>query len=168
MSEEIQGPLKFFTPTPDDPRLKILAKKLKEEKFYLSDEFRDYDSIWKIIKYYFFENQNSIWYEIGNFGGLLGFVSIIPGWRGELFFKLWNKKEWKLSTAKAIKNEINNIVKIFDLKRLGLESGDPVSVKMGKMFKFEIEGRQGLGFSWNKRLGTKYLLRYLKKQKRRK
>lgn len=161
--------IKFWTPAVDDLRLKELAKYLMTKPYYLSDEYRNYDVIWQMIFDLFFNpNQNHVWLELGDFQGILGWVNIVPGWKADVFFKIWDKSIWKPSLAKSLKQEINNIVKLFDLRRLSLETGHEPSIKLAKMFGFVVEGRLVEAYSWKGKIGTKFLMRYHRKKKKEK
>ncbi len=150
-----------FNPTED--KIKALSKKLMEEPLYLSDEHRDYELIHKIL-FNGFSNKNNIFYEIGEWGGLVGFVNIIPEYKADMFLKLWDKKLWGITFAKELKKLIKHTMIKYDLKRLASDSQDPRMAKMGKIVGFKVEGRFKYGFCWNKEYHTLHKLRILREE----
>ncbi len=150
-----------FIPTED--KIKALSKKLMQEPLYLSDEYRNYELIHKML-FNNFSNKNNIFYEIGEFGGLLGFLNIVPEYKADMFLKLWDKNLWGATFARGLKKIIKYIMIKYDLKRLASDSQDPRMAKMGKIVGFKVEGRQALGFRWDGELYTLYKLRILRKE----
>ena len=156
--------LRPFLPSITDEKLKVLATKMMESPFYLSDEWRNYESIWKLLFEYFNKPSGHVFYEIGDFGGILGFVNIMTNWKADVTFKLWNKDLWKPSLAKELKKTRNMVMKLFKLKRLSLDSGDERMIKFAKIFGFKVEGRQASNYMWDGKLGTRYIMRYIRKE----
>ena len=148
---------------PTDVKIKELAKKLMEEPLYLSDEYRDYSFIHKML-FNNFGNENNIFYEIGEFGGVLGFVNIIPEYKATALLKLWDKKLWGVAFAKELKELIKHIMIKYNLKRLATDSQDPRMVKLAKIMGFKIEGRFKYGFCWNGEYHTLHKMRILREE----
>ena len=132
-----------FVPTED--KIKALSKKLMEEPLYLPDEYRDYGFIHKML-FTGFGNKDNIFYEIGEFGGLIVFANIIPGWKCDIVFKLWNPKLWGFRFKTQVKQLIKAIMEKYDLRRIATESADERMTRMAKLCGFKIEGRQASDF----------------------
>jgi len=150
-----------FNPTED--KVKALSKKLMEEPLYLSDEFRDWDLIHKVL-FNNFSNKNNEFWEIGEFGGLVGFVNIIPEFKCEIVFKLWNSELWGFRFKTQVKQLIKVIMEKYDLKRVSTESADERMTRMAKMCGFKVEGRSKYAFMWEKEMYTLHKMRILREE----
>lgn len=152
-----------FIPTED--KIKALSKKLMEEPLYLSDEYRDYELIHKML-FNNFSNKNNIFYEIsrqngGVFGGIVGFVNIIPEFKCDIVFKLWDSKLWGFRFKTQVKQLIKAIMEKYDLKRVSTESADDRMTRMAKLCGFRVEGRFKYAFIWEKEMYTLHKMRIL-------
>ena len=145
---------------PTEGKLKILAQKLMEEPLYLSDEFRDYGLIHKIL-FNTFGDKNNIYYEIGEFGGLIGFVNIIPDFKCDIVFKIWNSELWGFRFKTQIKQLIKTIIEKYNLRRIATESPDERMVRAAKICGFRVEGRFKNAFRWEKKMYTIHKMRIL-------
>lgn len=157
---------KLYQPTAEG--IRIVSQKLFEDYLYLPDEHRSPDSIANIIIRFFPPIKTSdqplhLFYEIGDFEGLLGFISIIPEYKGELIFKPWGLR--KLFNGmkgrefiKESKELINFIIDEFKLRRLESWSPDKRILRMAKMVGFKQEGAQKNAFRWNGKLFTNFAL----------
>ena len=150
-----------FNPTED--KIKALSKKLMEEPLYLSDEFRDYEFIHKIL-FNNFSNKSNIFYEMGEFGGLVGFVNIIPSFKCDIVFKLWNPELWGFRFKTQVRQLIKTIMEKYDLKRVATESADEKMAKMAKLCGFRTEGKFKHGFSWDGETYTLHKMRILREE----
>ena len=150
-----------FVPTED--KIKSLSKKLMEEPLYLSDEFRDWTLIHKAL-FNNFGNENNIFYEIGEWGGLVGFMNIIPEFKCEIGFKLWNPKLWGFRFKTQFKQLIKAIMEKYDLKRMAGESPDEKMVRLAKICGFKIEGRFKYAFVWENKMYTLHKMRILREE----
>jgi len=150
-----------FNPTED--KIKALSKKLMEEPLYLSDEYRDYEFIYKML-FNGFSNKNNIFYEIGEFGGLIGFVNITPEFKCDIVFKLWDSKLWGFRFKTQVKQLIKTIMEKYDLKRIATDSADERMTRMAKICGFRVEGRFKYGFSWDKKTYTLHKMRILREE----
>lgn len=150
----------LFTPKPDDERLRIFAKRLYEDYLYLPDEFREYKIIYEIIKSYFsWHNGINLFYEIGDFQGLAGFINIIPEYKAEVMLKFWGGKElWSKQFVKEGRALLKLIMDEWQLRRMGTESPDEKIVKMALMFGFEDEGKSRYAFRWKNEFYDNYKL----------
>lgn len=147
-----------FNPT--EAKIKALSKKLMEEPLYLSDEYRDYDLIHKML-FNGFSNKNNIFYEIGKFGGLVGFINIIPNFKCEIIFKLWNPELWGFRFKTQFKQLIKAIMEKYNLNRIAGASPDERMVRLAKMCGFKVEGRFKYAFKWEDKMYTLHKMRIL-------
>ena len=150
-----------FVPTED--KIKALSKKLMEEPSYLPDEYRDYGFIHKML-FNNFGNENNIFYEIGEWDGLIGFVNIIPDFKCDIVFKLWNPELWGFRFKTQFKQLIKAIMEKYNLKRLAGESPDERMVRLAKMCGFKIEGRFKYAFKWEDKMYTSHKMRILREE----
>ena len=133
---------------PSEEKIKFIGKKLMDEYLYVSDEFRNYDDIYRRLLHYANAYNQNVIYEIGNFEGILGFTNIIAGWKSHLTFKLWNKSRWGADFARQSKDFIHEVMGELHLVRLETSSPDPRIVKMARMVGFKMEGIKQKSFSW--------------------
>jgi hypothetical protein len=143
---------KIFAPT--NGALAVVADKFIHEYLFTEDSQRNYDYMNNVMfPYYFGGYSLSLFYEIRDFRGLVGFVSIEPEYKCNLVLKLWDKKPWGLSFVKEGKNLLQFIMKEFCLKRINTSSPDERIVKMAtKFFGFKVEGKRDNDFKWNNEL----------------
>jgi len=155
--------MKFIRPfVPDEKKLEFFYNKLMTEPLYISKEYRTSMTVQQMMLYWFFSSQ-SVFYEIGNFSGLLGFTNIVPGYKCGVVFKFWDKSIWGISLARELRDLSDEFMKYFRLKRLETDSPDEIMVKFSKIFGFKPEGTQRFGFMTdNNKLITTYLLRKIK------
>jgi hypothetical protein len=147
---------------PSEEKIKFIGKKLMDEYLYVSDEFRNYDDIYRRLLHYANAYNQNVIYEIGNFEGILGFTNIIAGWKSHLTFKLWNKSRWGADFARQSKDFIPEIMDELYLTRLETSSPDPRIVKMARMVGFKNEGTRRLNFSWQGKLFDDTILAIVK------
>ncbi len=148
---------------PSEDKIKALSKKLMEEPLYLSDEFRDWKLIHEVL-FKNFSNKNNIFYEIGEFGGLLGFIDVIPNFKCSIVFKLWDSTLWGFRFKTQVKQLIKTIMEKYDLKRVATESADERMTRMAKICGFKVEGRFKNSFMWEKKMYTLHKMRILREE----
>jgi len=155
--------MKYIRPfVPDEKKLVFFYEKLMTEPLYISAEYRKQMTVQQMMLYWFFSSQ-SVFYEIGNFSGLLGFTNIVPGYKCGLALKLWDKSIWGLGLAKEGRSLVNEFMKYYRLKRIETDSPDETMVKFSEIFGFKVEGTQRFGFMIDdKKLTTMYLLRKIR------
>ena len=152
---------KEFIPTED--KIKALSKKLMEEPLYLSDEHRDWQLIHRAL-FNNFGNENNIFYEIGEWGGLVGFMNIVPDFKCEIGFKLWSPELWGFRFKTQFKQLIKAIMEKYDLKRMAGESPDEKMVRLAKICGFRVEGRFKYAFIWENKMYTLHKMRILREE----
>jgi len=138
---------KVFVPTQE--KLRLFAARLNDNYLWVSDEYRNKDSITAIIANNFLLSNFNIWYEIGDYDGLLGFLNVVPGHKCHMTMKLWNPQIWKPSAAKQGRSLIRLIMDEFQLKRIGSESADSKVVHLANIVGFKKEGARKHDFRWN-------------------
>lgn len=142
----------FHAFTPTEEKLKLIAKELMEKKFNLSDEFRRYDAIYRILHYYLSGMSFSIFYEIrkeDKMQALLGFTEIYPNFKASVFFKLFDESLWGRDFARQAKEVFKIVMDELKLKRLSTSSPDEKIIRMSKMVGFKIDGILKNNFIWN-------------------
>lgn len=156
--------IKLFAPTL--PRIQDFGRKLADNYLYTSEEMRTKEKITAIIGYYFPYVLNysakpfNVWFEIGDWGGLLGFIDILPGYKASALLKLWDKSLWGPTLARGLKELSTRFMREYKLRRVGLMTADEQMRDLATKFcGFKQEGTQKYGFKWGEELRTLYLLR---------
>lgn len=149
---------KLFGGTEDERREKImiLAKHLKEDYLVMPDELRNYGAIYNILAYY--NLPNHLFYEFGDFSGLVGFTEIVEGRKAEVFFKLWDKKVFNKTFVRQLNELLDMGMSELSLKRLNSITADKRIVKLAGMVGFEVEGKRDYDFYFNEKPYTTFLL----------
>ena len=142
-----------------DAKFEFLIDKLLHEYLYISDEYRTYDKI-KLILQLYFTGVPSIFYEFPNFGGIIGFTNLIPNYKCDIMFKIWDRTVWNATFLRDLKRLINIIMNEFNLVRMSVSIPDKKLEKLAHMCGFKTECAQKYGFKWN---GRYYPLRLLAK-----
>ena len=137
---------KLFFPTKE--KIERLAKELKDGRLNLSDEYRNQHSIANLLLAYF-SSPSHLFYEIGKFGGIIGFAYIIEGHKCEFLLKAWNKSLWKPSVVKEAKELIKTIMDEFNLIKINAETACVRIRKMAQIMGFTEDGIREDDFSWN-------------------
>ncbi len=162
--EKVKNPSPMFTLfEPSREKFSIISKHLMDGFLNLSDDLRSAQAIFKLMGSYFY-NGNNLIYDVNNMQGLLGFTSIVPTWKCDLLFKIFDKKLWKPSFVKEAGKLVKFIMHEFELRRISAETPDFRVMRMAKMIKFEEEGFKKDGFVFNDKFYDKYLLGILNHQ----
>jgi hypothetical protein len=164
--ELLQRPNKsctLFQPTPS--KVEYFAYKLLNEYLYVSDEFRTPEKITNLTKILIYKPGN-IWYELPNFGGMAGFIDIIPGYRCFCILKLWNQDIWGATLARDLKQLVEIIMNEFKLVRVSAHSADKKMEKLAHLCGFKTECAQKYGFQWDGKLYPLRLLAITKSPKK--
>ncbi len=157
--------IKKFIPT--EEKINKLANKLLYEPLYLDDAYRSPDKVKEMLTFYMYGNPGLL-FEFKDFSGILWFVNIIPEYRADVIFKLWNKKLYGPTFARELKSMFSMFMKMYRIKRLSLQTPSDRGAALAKRMGFQIEGRQKYGFRWNGKLMTNIMLRKVVDKKRRK
>lgn len=148
--------IRLFIPTSD--KIKKITQELMDTRWNLSDEYRNQYAIEKLLLTYF-SSPSHMFYEIGDFGGILGFAYIIASHKCELLCKIWDKEIWTHNTIKEVKQLINTIMEEFQLIRIGTETPDLRMKDIATRFLgFKEEGIRTHDFKWQGEFYDNYLL----------
>lgn len=159
--------LTLFSPTIE--KLQFIANKLATGFLYFPDEMRTPKKVFELMAYLFpYAVEPSlrpfhVYYEIGKFDGLLGFTDIIPEYKCGALFKMWNGDVWGPTLARDLTEVTDRFMQEYRIKRMEIETADEKMVKVAKICGFKQEGTKALGFRFDGRLYTSYLLRKLRK-----
>lgn len=153
---------KLFGGTIDErqEKIMILAKHLKEDYLMLPDEHRNYDTIYRILAYY--NLPNHLFYEFGDFAGLVGFTDIQENYKAEIFFKLWDKKVFNKTFMRQLNELFDMVVEELSLKRLNSATADERVLKIAKMIGFKVEGERENDYCFD---GKYYKVYFIGKEK---
>jgi len=135
---------------PNEEKIKLLSDKLLHEYLYLSDEYREPQRIQGVLQLYL-SGIASILYELPNFGGLIGFINIIPEYKAEITFKLWDLKLWGPTFLRELRDLTEMMMDELRLIRLYSNTPDKKMEKMAHLCGFKTECAQRYGFRWNER-----------------
>lgn len=142
---------------PTNEKIAKLTKEFKDGYLNLSDEYRNQYSIYNILLMYF-NNPANLFYEIGNFGGVLGFANIVGGHKCDILMKMWDKEIWKPSVVKEAKEIIKTIMDEFKLIRINTETADIRVKKMCTILGFKEDGIREKDFSFDGKKFSLFLL----------
>jgi hypothetical protein len=138
------------------------GRRLLDTPLYMSDEHRTVEYIVALFSGWLSGSTINELYEIGDFGGVLGFINIIPGWKCGLLLKLWERKLWGATLAREGKKLVDDVMGRYRLRRISNETGDMASLKLYRMFGWELEGVKQDDFMWNGKLYNSYINAYLR------
>ena len=125
-----------------------ICSMMMKRYLYISDEYRTEETIKKIVGSYISGQAFSMFYELGDFQGLVGFTSMVPEYRCNFTFKIWDKDFYSKEMVRAIRNLTDFIMDTFRLVRMRTESPDPRMSKGAQLLGFEYEGTEKKGFKW--------------------
>ena len=146
---------KLFFPTKE--KVAKLALELKDGYLNLSDEYRNEYNITNLLLAYF-SSPSHLFYEIGKFGGILGFTYIIEGHKCQLSMKLWDKNVFTHNSVKEAKRLIKTIMDEFKLIKINTETADIRVKQMAEMLGFEEDGIRKRDFSFDSKKYDLFLL----------
>lgn len=166
VDEKLLHPSPLFNKfIPTDEKILALAKHLMENKYSLSDEYRDYNIIHAILHKYMTSN-TCVFYEIGDMDGVLGLTDIIIGWKAHAIFELLNPKVWGKQLVRESRALFDLLMDTGELIKVSSQTADKRVQRMSAMIGFVIEGIKYLEFSWDRKPCEVYLLgRYSKHSK---
>lgn len=155
--------IKLFSP--DVEKLQHLAVKLINGYLYLPDEQRNGNNVFRLMSWLFPADRSEnkpwhIWYELGNFDGVLGFTDILKKYRADFVAFLWGKDVWGPDLARDIKTLVGRFMKDYGVRRLGFETADRRAARWARTLGFKQEGTKAIGFRHD---GKDYTLTLLRK-----
>jgi len=159
--------LHLFSPTIE--KIQFIANKFATGFLYIPDELRTPEKIASLMLHLFPYGVEPalrpfhVYYEIGRFDGLVGFTNIIPEYRCGSFLKIWNKDIWGPTLARDLTELADRFMQEYHIKRMELETADERMVKVAKICGLKQEGTKALGFRFDGKLYTSYMLRKLRK-----
>ena len=159
--------LRLFEPTIE--KLQFIANKFTTGFLYIPDELRSPQKVFELMAHLFpyavepALRPFHVYYEIGRFDGLVGFTNIIPEYRCGSFLKIWNKDIWGPTLARDLTELADRFMQEYHIKRMELETADERMVKVAKICGLKQEGTKALGFRFDGKLYTSYMLRKLRK-----
>jgi len=167
--DKLKKEYKYFSVFyPTDNKLRFLADKLIHGYLNISDEDRIPEKVRGSLLYYFPPSDYptvhfSLFYEVGDFDGILGFKNILPEFKCSLSLILWGgerlfKSMKGAELIKEGKDLINIIMDEFKLRRIESETPYKRMVELGKLLNFKVDGSQKYAFRWNGKLYTKFHL----------
>lgn len=161
---KLNKPSPLFTRfAPTEEKLVTLEKQLRDGYLNLPDEHRKYVTIQQLMIHYLGNLLNFV-YEIGDFGGIFGFVNIVPSQKCDIIFKMWAKDIWKPSLIKESKKLIDLIINTFNLIRVNADTPDERVLRMAKMVGFKEEFTRENDFLWNGQLYPRYYLSIIREK----
>ena len=138
--------LKPFVPT--EEKLADLGDMLIKNELYLSDEHRNPETVAAILLNHFGGLSEGVFYEVGDWQGLVGLANIVPGWKADLFFKVWDKSGWGATEGREIVEAVIGKFREMGLSRLSLHTPDEHTAKFARKHGFKEEGRFLNDFKW--------------------
>jgi RimJ/RimL family protein N-acetyltransferase len=155
---------KFEKPSPlfkvlqrTEAKDKKIAYELMNGFLNLDDNFRNYESIYKSMNFYFYHSF-SMFYEVGEFQALLGITNIVVQHKADIMLKIFDKDFWGKDFVRETRSLLKLFMKELELKRISAESSDPRIVKIAKMAGFKVEGIRDKDFKWNDKYYDNFLL----------
>lgn len=131
---------------------------LHEKYLYTSDENRDAESIGRGVFNMFCGPHLDLYYEVGDFQGMIIFARIIAGHKADMIFKIWDKKLFSKDFVRACQKLTALVMDNLNLIRLTTHSADPKMVKLAEMAGFKSEGKSPYSMKWNGKYHTSHTL----------
>lgn len=150
-----KGMIRAFVPTPE--KVMAIGRHLMENKYSMSDEYREYPIIYGILDKYL-SGGNNMFYEIGDMDGVFGFTDIIPGWKCHAIFELLNPEIWGKQLVRESRKLFDAVMDAKELIKISSQTADDRVRRMSKMIGFFDEGRRALEFSWDKKPYNIYMI----------
>jgi hypothetical protein len=139
----------------------ILKSKMLLTFLWIPDDARDERGIDIFLDYLFSgkTDRESVFYEIGNFDGIVGFYDIIPEYKCVFLARLWNRVLWTHSLVREIEDLVWQFKRDYKIKRISLATPDERLGKFVKMIGMKQEGSQKFGFRFEEKLYPTFLFR---------
>lgn len=139
---------------PDGDKVLKLVEVLKNGYLNMPDNLRNDFCIKRILFSYFFVPNvaQHVFYEIGDFQGLLGFTNIVKGHKADVNFKMWDSDIWCPSLVKESKKVFDYIMTELQLVRLSAETPDLRVKRLAEIVGFKEEGIKDKDFMFDGKL----------------
>jgi hypothetical protein len=132
----------------------MIAKHMMHNKLDISDELRHPDTIYALIFHCINNSSSNILYEVDDMKALLGITNILPKFKADVIFKVFDKSFFGFKFITQVKALFKSVMKEYELIRLNTVSPDPSMVRIAKMCGFEVEGMMPKNFMWASKLYT--------------
>jgi hypothetical protein len=147
--------LRLFVATPE--KVESLKRHLMEDYLFLSDESRTDEGALATIAATM-ATPNSMFYEIGDWAGVVGLDHVVPGHKAHVSLKFWDTTLFRPSVVRQVQGLLSDLMDYFGLRRLWSETPDPRVVKLAKMVGFKWEGDKVDDFRWGDQFFTTAML----------
>jgi RimJ/RimL family protein N-acetyltransferase len=160
--------LRLFEPTIE--KLQFIANKFATGFLYIPDELRSPQKVFELMAHLFpyavepALRPFHVYYEIGRFDGLIGFTNIMPEYKCGVLFKIWNPTIWGATLARGLAELTDRFMQEYHIKRMEVETVDERMVKMGKICGFKQEGTKAMGFRFDGKFYTAFMLRKIRRE----
>jgi len=133
-------------------------KMLEKKPLFVSDEYRDRAIIEWIMKGYLYGGACNIFYEVGDFGGLVGFLNIREKDKASMMVKVWDRRVLTKQNVRDFIKLARTFVKEFKLKRLGIDTAHEGFARLAETAGMTSEGVLKHDFKWGGRYYDRHLL----------
>lgn len=155
-----QSMFKIFGEPDEDKRKEkicLIAKELMTKKFNLPDEERNYPNIYAKLAIYG-NPYRHLFYEFGEFSGLLGFLDIYYGYKADVMLKIWDESVWNKTLMRQLIDITDMVARELKLKRLNTETADEKVKRLAEMGGFKVEGKRANDFMYDGILYTNFFM----------
>jgi len=159
------GPFTPFVPKSQNDiefwrKVVIFERKLLTKRMFLVDDQRTPQIVHGIVKRCLYGSNDicNLIYEIGDFGGIIGFLNITEGGNAQVIVKPWSKDIAKLSVMKGLKRLISTVMEEFDLRRLTSDTASKQIKALAERAGMVVEGTLVQEYKWGGQYYDRYLL----------
>ncbi len=141
---------KLFEPT--EEKIRMIGKHMMHNKLDISDELRHPDIIYPMIFYCCNNGNSNVLYEVEDMKALLGITNILPKFKADVIFKIFDKSFFGYPFIKQVRRLFRSVMREYGLIRLNTVTPDPKMVRVALMCGFEVEGMMPKNFMWNSKV----------------
>jgi len=157
------GPFKPFVPDgPTDiefwKKVTRFENLVSKKYLFATDDCRGIETVKGIMKMYLLGGACNIFYEVGDFGGLVGFTNIKEGDKATMIVKVWNRRVFTKENVRAFMSLARTYVDEFKLRRLGIDTAHKKFARLAQTAGMTLEGTLINDFKWGGRYYDRYLL----------
>jgi len=164
--EKLKNPDGPFTPfVPNSPtdiefwhKVTRFESMVSKKYLFASDDCRDLKTVQGIMKMYLLGGACNIFYEVGDFGGLVGFTNIKEGDKATMIVKVWSKRVFTKDNVRSFMELARTYVDEFKLRRLSMDTAHRKFARLAETAGMTIEGVMKKDFKWGGRYYDRYLL----------